>query len=264
MKWARYIPYYIAILIAILFEVGWFLLENWEQLSVMLALSSVAFIIGKRIGVKLTVDYIVKTFRLQKKSALEQQVEHHEIQIRNLGGEPWNVALKVSKGASIGGSSRLRWATVFPAQFAGSFIRQSVIKLLISLRRMNMEKLKSRKLWMAVLGGLILVINEQFGINLSNVTLANVAATIMAYIAAQAAVDTNGLGQFAPMIEKLKSHKLWATLIVSTVTILNDALGWGMSEVTIQWLVGIGITHILGKAAVSVVKASKDNSGEYN
>ncbi|MDB5055051.1 MAG: hypothetical protein JWM44_3101 [Bacilli bacterium] len=56
-------------------------------------------------------------------------------------------------------------------------------------RKKIMEKLKSRKFWMAILAVIIPVINTQFGINLDTPTIISVVAAIVGYIASQAHVD---------------------------------------------------------------------------
>lgn len=56
-------------------------------------------------------------------------------------------------------------------------------------RRIIMEKLKSRKLWLTLLGVIIPVLNVEFGINLDAGTIWTISATIIAGVIALAHVD---------------------------------------------------------------------------
>lgn len=52
-----------------------------------------------------------------------------------------------------------------------------------------MEKLKSRKFWMAVVGAGLVVANEGLGLNLPEEAVMTVAGMLIAYILGQAYVD---------------------------------------------------------------------------
>ena len=52
-----------------------------------------------------------------------------------------------------------------------------------------MEKLKSRKLWMAIVSGLLVVANDGLGLNLDNTTIIGFCSMVSAYILAQGHVD---------------------------------------------------------------------------
>lgn len=122
------------------------------------------------------------------------------------------------------------------------------------------KKLYSRKLWMTILGSVVIVLNQQLGIELSVDSIIGIGTLFMSFILGQSVVDTNGLGQYAPLLEKLKSSKLWVSIIGSFLIALNDEYQWGLSAENIYMLVGIAATFILGKSAVSVVQASKEAS----
>jgi uncharacterized membrane protein len=60
----------------------------------------------------------------------------------------------------------------------------------LNLRRKKiMERLKSRKFWMAILAVIIPVINSEFGINLDTPTIIGILSAILGYIAVQGHVD---------------------------------------------------------------------------
>jgi len=52
-----------------------------------------------------------------------------------------------------------------------------------------MNKIKSRKFWMAVVGALLVVLNDGLGLNLPTESIKTVAEVIIAYIIGQGAVD---------------------------------------------------------------------------
>lgn len=52
-----------------------------------------------------------------------------------------------------------------------------------------MDKLKSRKLWMAIFGALLPIINEEFNLGLNTDTVIASVGAIIAYIIGQAHVD---------------------------------------------------------------------------
>lgn len=52
-----------------------------------------------------------------------------------------------------------------------------------------MQKLKSRKLAMAIIAGLLVVLNDGLGLNLPTESVMSVAGVVMAYIFGQSYVD---------------------------------------------------------------------------
>ena len=52
-----------------------------------------------------------------------------------------------------------------------------------------MEKLASRKLWVTIIAGAIVVIGDKFGIELDQQALYALAGTVMAYVLGQAQID---------------------------------------------------------------------------
>jgi hypothetical protein len=237
-----------------LFDVWVFLSDNWEQLTLNAAATGIGLILGKRLGVRLTVNYITKRFNLIRKSTHELQTEHHEREIVKLGGQPWVVESKGSGRRTIGLKSPFGRKMKFPAPIARLFTRlRATEKSIYSRRKNNM----SRKLILMLFGAIALTLS-QFGITLDPDTIIGIGTLIVSAILGQSVVDTNGLGQYAPLKEKFKSKKLWTALGGSLFIVLNDYFKLGISADIIYWVVGIGVTYILGKSAVSVVQASKN------
>jgi len=54
-----------------------------------------------------------------------------------------------------------------------------------------MEKLKSRKFWMAVVGALLIILTEGLGFDIPTETVLAFAAVIMSYIFGEAYVDSH-------------------------------------------------------------------------
>ena len=52
-----------------------------------------------------------------------------------------------------------------------------------------MDKLKSRKLWLAVVGGLLVVLNEGLGLGIDSEAVLALAGIIIAYVLGQSGVD---------------------------------------------------------------------------
>ncbi len=53
-----------------------------------------------------------------------------------------------------------------------------------------MEKLRSRKLWMAVAGAVLVILNEGLGLGINSEAILAFAGIVIAYILGQGAVDT--------------------------------------------------------------------------
>ena len=52
-----------------------------------------------------------------------------------------------------------------------------------------MDKLKSRKLWVAVVSGLLVIANQGFGMNIPQDAVISLSGIVMSYILGQAYVD---------------------------------------------------------------------------
>ena len=52
-----------------------------------------------------------------------------------------------------------------------------------------MDKFKSRKFWMAVVSGLLVIVNDGLDLGLPNESILSIAAIVLGYIFAEAAVD---------------------------------------------------------------------------
>jgi hypothetical protein len=64
----------------------------------------------------------------------------------------------------------------------------------ISRRKRIMDKLKSRKLWMAIFGALLPIINEEFNLGLNTDTVIASVVAIVGYVLGQAHVDAKKVG----------------------------------------------------------------------
>ena len=53
-----------------------------------------------------------------------------------------------------------------------------------------MEKLKSRKFWMSIVGGVLVILNDGIGLSLPTETVVSFAGIIMSYIFSQGYVDS--------------------------------------------------------------------------
>lgn len=121
----------------------------------------------------------------------------------------------------------------------------------------------SRKLILMLFGAIVLTLS-QFGITLDPDTIIGIGTLIISAILGQSVVDTNGVGQYAPLWIKLKSKKFLTALGGSLLIVLSDYFSLGIPPDVIYWVVGIGATYILGKSAISVVQASKNAGGTPN
>lgn len=52
-----------------------------------------------------------------------------------------------------------------------------------------MDKLKSRKFWVSVVAGLLIVLNDGMGMNLDNNTILGFSGIVISYVLGQSAVD---------------------------------------------------------------------------
>lgn len=71
------------------------------------------------------------------------------------------------------------------------------------------EKLKSRKLWVTIVAGLLLFFNKQFGLNLDQDTVQNIGITVAAYVLGQGAVD------FGMTRERAQKYQAWVAAQIS-------------------------------------------------
>lgn len=69
------------------------------------------------------------------------------------------------------------------------------------------ERLKSRKLWVTIVAGLLLFFNKQLGLDLSQDTVQNIGITVAAYVLGQGAVDYGMTRERAQKYESWVSHQ---------------------------------------------------------
>ena len=57
-----------------------------------------------------------------------------------------------------------------------------------------MNKLKSRKFWMAVLTALLIILNDGLGLDIPNESLISIVGIVVAYIAGESYIDSKKRG----------------------------------------------------------------------
>lgn len=178
---------------SVLFEIGFFLFHtDFGNATLSAILMGVFFIVGKRIGVRLTVDYITKRFNLRRKTAHELQTEHHENEIVKLGGQPWGVESQGLGKRTIGLKLPFGLRMKYLAPIVTRFTRQQVTEKSISRRKRQMSFLKSnlsKKLIVATVTILLAALNKKFELGMSDETILVIAALAATYVAGQSHVD---------------------------------------------------------------------------
>lgn len=176
--------YYFFVIIA---DVGILLWEHKFTISLPL-FGAICWAIGKRHGVKFAVTYIMKTFRLEKKSIVEQQIEHHEKEIVKLGGQPWI--------APISKPYRLNIRRLLLKRSIWSRVARSIARFVArytNLRgKKRMDLLKSnlsKKLVVTITATLLIAMNDKFALGMTQETIYVIAGVVATYVAGQAHVD---------------------------------------------------------------------------
>jgi hypothetical protein len=103
--------------------------------------------------------------------------------MERVGVECVNLTVTESSTGSIKTSSTLRSAVLSVVRIAKRFINY------LTGRQTIMEKLKSRKLWMALLAAILPIINTEFALGLDTNSILAVIGVIATYILGQAHVD---------------------------------------------------------------------------
>jgi hypothetical protein len=255
--------------------IEWFIrtAENITKhgLNVQTIIISFMALYNVRVIRKILRKRIPKRYRIFEEDRLERieaQLQAVTAQLQaimeHLGVSEWAVPLSRGKpvpsltGGQTKNSSSSQ-AALSRVRIIASSIRRMKEIFQLSRRFQKMKsKFLSRKLGMTILGSVILVLNQQLGWELNAESIIGIGSLFISFILGQSVVDTNGMGQFAPFLEKLKSSKLWVALIGSILIVLNDEYKWGMTADNIYIIVGMAVSFILGKSAVSVVQASKN------
>lgn len=181
--------YYIILTIV---EIWLFLAENWKQLTGTAIATGVGVIFGKRMGIRFTIRYFMKTFRLERKSADQQQLEHHEREIVRMGGIPWNVSMLQSERSvldlkrlrlSLKGGSLARFVKFITPQWG-------IYQLIRRMISMNIFKNSlSKKLTVVIAVTLVTALNDKLGLMMSEETILAIAGLAAMYVAGQSHVD---------------------------------------------------------------------------
>src|SRR5690554_5897383 len=73
-------------------DIGWYLWDNKLNLTFTLVASGIGVILGKRIGTRLAINYVLRTLGLEKKSTIERQVMWL-IELERKRGNIWDVSM---------------------------------------------------------------------------------------------------------------------------------------------------------------------------
>jgi hypothetical protein len=160
------------ILLAIV-DIGFFLAENWKELTATAIASGIGIILGKRIGAKLAVNQIMKLLGIEHKSKLERKVD-------------WLIELERGRGNVWGGNTGILSNT------GARSLKKLFSSYYTALSRKGkgkMNKLKSRKFWIAVVSGVLLIVKEGMGIEVDSETVLAFAGIVATWILGESAVD---------------------------------------------------------------------------
>ncbi len=162
-----------------------FVFDRWKELTFTMLASGAGVILGKRIGTKLAVNYIMKTLGMQQKPMSELQMEHHENEIIKLGGQPWIAPTSKPYRINI---RRILFKRSMWSRMVRSIARFT--KRYINLRRKkSMSKFKSRKFILAVVGAILIILNEGLDMGISSETVLAFAGLIAVWISGESYVD---------------------------------------------------------------------------
>lgn len=170
-----------------LIDIGFYIAENWKQLTFTALASGIGMILGKRIGSRLAVRQIMKMLGLEKKSKTERQVEHHEREIIRLGGMPWKD----------NGATEKSWQAQTTFLKKRYSLSQAVKHLLNKLRRNQkmreyLKKLGSRKFQSFVVGfatQVFILLKVDEGAYVNEIAAGGLIVTTLVYIWVEGAVD---------------------------------------------------------------------------
>jgi len=185
-------------LITILIDIGFYLHENWKVLSLQAVATFIALTVGKRWGIRFAVNYIYRAIGIRKKEIdlrmLAEEVRWTRRHVERMVGEKWSVERGNLENRTHGKHSLYLWIMKYLARPVGSFTVRGATVLYTLLRRMNMNKFKSRKFWMAVISGVLVILNDGMDIGIDNQTVMAFAGIVMSFIFGEAYVDSKRTG----------------------------------------------------------------------
>lgn len=169
-----------------LIDIGLFFKDNWKELTFTAVASGVGVILGKRLGIRIAVDYFMKTFGLYQQSSIELQVAHHEQQIIKQGGTPW--IAPISKPYRVNIHQLLSKRSIL-SRMAQSIARYTKLHMRWRKRRMK-SFLTGKKKWLAFLIAVAVNgLNETLGLGISTDTVNNITQGATGYIVVEGALD---------------------------------------------------------------------------
>lgn len=172
-------------------EIGFFLSDNWKELTGAAIASGIGVILGKRLGTRIAINYIMRTLGLHKKPKIEQQVAWL-IELERGRGNIWSAERRTSRRSIIGQSFRSRWVTTFRVLSAKLFTRRTATHQLTLRGKKSMNLLKSnlsKKLTVTITATLLIALNDKFSLQMSQETIYVIAGIVATYVAGQSHVD---------------------------------------------------------------------------
>lgn len=172
-----------------LLEVGYAIYRNGFSVT---ALGAVFYVVFKQRRIKRIIKKYIP-FLSEDESEVKGYIENQHIIIHNLKimmegmGIKWSVPTS-NENLKVTQKKKNKWFYML------SVMRlrvRSVKQYIILIRRnTNMNKLKSRKFWMAVVGAALVVLNDGLELGIDNETVLAAAGLLMTWIIGESAVDT--------------------------------------------------------------------------
>lgn len=240
-------------------DIGWYLWENKINLSVTLVASGVGVILGKRIGARIAINYIMRTLGLHKKPVIEQQVAWLIEQERGRGNI-WSAERRTSKRNIIGQSFRLRWVTTFRVLSAKLFTHRMATHQLTLRGKRNMKWLKPDKLTI-ILGVLITAANEYFGWTLDTANVGAFFFMLFTFFKQQEIIKIVRYANGLPVAFKINSTKLVFTVLGVLIVALDQVKGMGLGLPEIITIAGFVSGYNIKEGNEDVKKSEAEAQG---
>jgi hypothetical protein len=162
------------ILLAIV-DIGFFLAENWKELTATAIASGIGIILGKRIGAKLAVNQIMKLLGIEHKSKLERKVD-------------WLIELERGRGNVWSGNTGILSNT------GARSLKKLFSSYYTALSRKGKGKMKDfltgKKKWLAFLLAVIVNgLNDTLGLGMDAETIQNITQGATGYIVVEGVLD---------------------------------------------------------------------------
>ena len=162
-------------------DIGIFIKDNWQELTFTVVASGIGMILGKRIGSRMAINYILKIMGLHKKSIIDQKVDWL-ISQEEARGNHWSLQPNGLKKVSI---------PIFKKPY---FSLHRVTKQASQLKRRKKKMAKDilsgkKKIGVLILAVLINGVNDVFGLGLTEQTLDTATYIGGGYVAIEGILD---------------------------------------------------------------------------